>query len=188
MQRCEFCGAELPLHARFCGACGRTLNPDIDWPTFPSSPSGADLRSLPWPDQINSQSSSPTMNAEQEGFDVTVRSVEPENEPTKYSSHSEHRETDERRAVLPDLLLPGLANKQTPPLNVPAVQGTPQPGSVPMVQGTPAPPNTPPVSQAAFQNAAPSSAAPAHTPSFASQIQPPHQIRGVVHPQPPHHP
>src|SRR5947199_1267135 len=160
MQRCEFCWAQLPLHAHFCGACGRTLSSSKDWPTDPNNPSGTFLRSLTTPDQINGQSSFPAMNAEQAGSDVTVRNIGSENEPTKYSQRSEYRETDDRDAILPDLLLLSMADKQTPPINVPTVQGTPQAANVPTVQGSPATPtppitSTPPAGQASLQSAAP---------------------------------
>src|SRR5260370_16576899 len=86
------------------------------------------------------------MNIEQkqQGLDVPVRHVEPENEPNEKSPHFQNRESDDSQVIWPDLLLPGMADKQTPPINIPRVQGTPQPGGVPTVQATPATANTPP--------------------------------------------
>src|SRR5439155_26067705 len=80
--------------------------------------------------------------------------------------------------------------RQTPPVNLPSVQGTPQPGGVPTVQGTPVTPNTPPAGQASLQNPAPSSAGPPHAPSWSVQVRQGQQIRGThaVPPQQPHQP
>src|SRR5205807_2198693 len=152
--------------ASFCGNCGQVLSTDIDWPTYPSDPSGSDLRSINIPPRSSSETYPASMNIEQEQqrLDVTVRRVEPENEPTGHRPFLEYRESDDRQAIWPDFLLPGMVERQTPPLNLPSVQGTPQPGGVPTVQGTPATPNTPPAGQASLQNQAPSSARPPHSP------------------------
>ena len=164
MQRCQYCGAELPRHARFCGVCGRVVDTSTDWPTYPSDASDANLRSINLPTELNSQTFPPSMNVEQErqGFDVPVGHVEPENEVNEKSRPAEYPESGARQAMWPDLLLPGAADRLTPPINVSRVQGTPQPGRVPSVQGTPSSPNTPPAGQVSLQNAAPSPAAPRH--------------------------
>ena len=174
MQRCQYCRAELPNHARFCGVCGRVMNASRDLPTDPSGASITDLGSINIPTGLNSQTYLASMKAEQEqqGLDLAARRVEPEDGTTVRSPLSEYRESDDREAIWPDLLLPGLADRQTPPVNIPNVQGTPQPGGVPTVQGTPVTPNTPPAGQAAMQHAAPPSAAPPHAASWAPHILP----------------
>src|SRR5947209_11906348 len=83
------------------------------------------------------------------------------------SASSEYRPTDESQVMLPGIQMPGMANGQIPPANVPMVQGSPQPGGVPIVQGTPSVPGTLPAGHAGYQNlaqAAPPHAAYSHRP------------------------
>ncbi|HXX78532.1 MAG TPA: hypothetical protein VEI53_08585, partial [Ktedonobacteraceae bacterium] len=199
MQQCKSCGAKLPIHARFCGFCGQVLDASGELRTAPGGASDADFRSI----DISTVQSSPTypasMNVEQtpQELDAPFRNIASENEPTVQSSPSGENESDDRATPLPDLLLPWMSERQTSPINVPHVQGTPQPGGVPTVEGTPATPNTPPAGQASLQNPAPSSSAPPHAPSWSIQVRQKQQIRGThrvppqQHHQPassPHHP
>ncbi len=190
MQQCKNCGAKLPIHARFCGDCGQVLDASGDLLTDPSGASGIDFRSINIPTAQSSQTYPASMNIEQasQELDVPVQNVMPENGPTEQSSLSEYQESDDHQALWPDLLLPWMAERQTPPLNLPSVQSTPPPGGVPTVEGTPATPNTPPAGQASLQNPAPSSATSPHSPSWSVQVRKGQQIRGT-HPVPPqqHH-
>ncbi len=88
MNKCIFCGAELPLNARFCGHCGHIQD--------------------------------------------TVTATD---EATSRSDQDEER----RRAILQDLLFPGLplSSEQLHVSDVPIVQGTPQVSGVPAVPGSP---------------------------------------------------
>ena len=164
MQQCKHCGAKLPIHARFCGACGQLLDANADLLTDPSGVSGIDFRSINISTGQSSQTYPASMNVEQapQELDLPVRNIVPENGPTVQSSLFEYPDSDKHQALWPDLPLPWMAEQQTPPVNVPGVQSTPQLGGVPTVEGTPPTPNTPPAGQAALQNPAPSSATPPH--------------------------
>src|SRR5690348_12744353 len=131
MQRCEFCGTELPNNARFCGSCGRILHANRDWPTIPGSSYDLDLHLPTLPVSMGSQTNSTGLSAGQEELDVTVRPVESGDRPIEYDPFSQYSLTDEHQTILPDPLLLGMVNIETPPGSIPTVQGTPQLGNVP---------------------------------------------------------
>ena len=127
MQRCEFCGSELPVNARFCGNCGHMLPdsgmtvtditnppatgiPDPQTPPLFSSPLYPNIQGsgMGW------QDSDSTLRTRWSAADI--ESVNPQ---------FTGRKTDENEAVLPDFLLPGML----------AMQGQmPSPAQAPMVQ------------------------------------------------------
>src|SRR6266480_154965 len=191
MQRCEFCGSELPVNARFCGNCGHML-PDSGMTvtdiTYPSATGIADPQTPP----LFSSPLYPNLQGSGIGWqdtDSTLRTnwsaagIESVNPPFT------DRKTDEHEAVLPDVLLPGMLAMQgqmPSPAQAPMVQGIPQVGGVPSVQGTPATPGNVPQSIPGPAHGAASSA-PAYAPQEPQSI-PVHQ-QPVQHPwqQPPPH-
>ena len=201
MQRCEFCGSELPVNARFCGNCGHMLPdsgmtvtditnppatgiPDPQTPPLFSSPLYPNIQGsgMGW------QDSDSTLRTRWSAADI--ESVNPQ---------FTGRKTDENEAVLPDFLLPGMLAMQgqmPSPAQAPMVQGTPQFGGVPSVQGTPAAPGNVPQSIPGPAHGAASSA-PSYAPQEAQSIPihhqqvqhpgyqpPPHHYQPVHHPQP----
>src|SRR5215471_7642265 len=184
MQYCEFCGSELPIHAHFCGNCGHLLDERTQTATAITDPSQQGLPTPDTPPQFSSPSRPIMVNAQtgQENTDVTVRNNWAEWEKTQNPPHSPERNIEERRAILPDVLLPGMLVEQgqMPPAGqVPMVQGTPQVGGVPAVQGSPPTPGAPTAAQSFAHGAA--SSAPPHAPTWEQQA-PPHQP--VHQPQP----
>src|SRR5438876_9143979 len=130
MQRCEFCGSELPVNARFCGNCGHMLPdsgmtvtditnppatgiPDPQTPPLFSSPSYPNIQGtgMGW------QDSDSTLRTRWSAADM--ESINPQFKDPK---------SDENEAVLPDLLLPGML----------AIQGQmPSSAQAPTEHGTP---------------------------------------------------
>ena len=102
MLGCEYCGAELPDHARFCSSCGRTLIDGIDWPTHPSSDSGVDGRSLTLSVHMSDY---PVLEQGQQGLDVTANRPTPEDALIENSAILENRQSDESKVIPLDLLL-----------------------------------------------------------------------------------
>src|SRR6266566_4790707 len=205
MQRCQFCGSELPVNARFCGNCGNMLPdsgmtvtditnppatgiPDPQTPPLFSSPLYPNIQGsgMGW------QDSDSTLRTRWSVADI--ESVNPQFTGRK----------SDYVAVLPDFLLPAMLAMQgqmPSPAQTPMVQGTPQIGGVPSVQGTPAAPGNVPQSIPGPAHGAASSA-PSNAPQEAQSIPihhqqvqhpayqpPPHHYQPVHHPQPtsPHH-
>ncbi len=143
MQKCSYCGADLPENSRFCGKCGSvqdaiatdaaatTSNTPQSW-----APEGGTLAAT-WSPYSNdpAQGSAP---------DWSPNVQAPETPPPPPLAENE----DERRRGIPpwsplygaslagDALL-GSGQAYTP--GAPVVQGTPQIGSVPSVAGSPHP-------------------------------------------------
>src|SRR6266581_4269676 len=184
MQRCEFCGSELPVNARFCGNCGHML-PDSGMTvtdiTYPSATGIADPQTPP----LFSSPLYPNLQGSGIGWqdtDSTLRTNWSAAGIESVSPPFTDRKTDENEAVLPDLLVPGMLAMQgqmPSPAQTPMVQGIPQVGGVPSVQGTPATPGNVPQS---IPGPAHGAASPA--PSYAPQE--PQSI--PVHQQPVQHP
>ena len=201
MQRCQFCGSELPVNARFCGNCGNMLPdsgmtvtditnppatgiPDPQTPPLFSSPLYPNIQGsgMGW------QDSDSTLRTRWSVADI--ESVNPQ---------FTGRKSDDNEAVLPDFLLPAMLAMQgqmPSPAQTPMVQGTPQIGGVPSVQGTPAAPGNVPQSIPGPAHGAASSA-PSNAPQEAQSIPihhqqvqhpayqpPPHHYQPVHHPQP----
>src|SRR5438105_1468971 len=153
MQKCSYCGADLPENARFCGKCGSAqdalaTDAAVTRSNTPPPPSWAPEGGTPpasWPPYSNSPAlgSAPAWSPNVQA-PVTPPPVA-ENE-------------DERRRGIPpwtplygaalagDALL-GSGQAYTP--GAPVVQGTPQIGSVPSVAGSPTPYTNAPAGQPA---------------------------------------
>src|SRR5947207_716687 len=143
MQRCEFCGSELPVNARFCGNCGRFLadrTEAVTEITYPSAPGIPDPQTPP----LFSSPVYPNIQGSGMGWqdsDTTFRTRWSAADIESANPQFKDRKSDENEAVLPDFLLPGmlaLPGQMPSPAQTPMVQGMPQVGGVPSVQGTPA--------------------------------------------------
>ena len=199
MQKCSYCGADLPENARFCGKCGSVQNAlatdaaatRSHTPQPPSwVPEGGTLPAT-WPPYSNSPApgSAPAWSPNAQA---------PVTPPPPPVAENE----DERRRGIPpwsplygaalagDALL-GSGQAYTP--GAPVVQGTPQIGSVPSVAGSPTPYTNAPAGQPAqgAGNAAPVSH-PAPGPANAPVS---HPVQGPANapypqtgPQPTHYP
>src|SRR6266566_1317609 len=197
MQHCESCGSDLPLNAHFCGNCGRLLADRTQAATGFTYPPAAGTPALNTPPLFSSPSY-PNIASTARGWedaDATLQSSWSGAELTQSNPQFPERSTGESRAVLPDMLLPGMlaVQGQMPSAGqAPMVQGTPQVGGVPSVQGAPATPGSAPPSVPGLAHGAGSSAlSPAptweqHSPQHMQPHYPP-----VHHPQPqppPYHP
>src|SRR5579884_3935401 len=201
MAICEYCGADIPEHASFCGHCGQAPS-YVTGPNAPTRASFPSLDALPMdnpfstiisPSQANlspaenggeGMSSSPVWqhpgqanpsfpaNAGQDQAQMTV-------------ANSAEEEEERRRDALLGLGFVGLARPEAD--HVPMAQGTPHMGSVPVVQGTPHMGNA---SMGAMQGTAsmPSGASSPQAPSYPTQPNPPTQPQPPTHPRPPTHP
>src|SRR5947207_12720290 len=179
MHRCEFCGSELPVNARFGGACGHMLLdsgmtvtditnppatgiPDPQTPPLFSNPSYPNIQGtgMQWQDSNS-----------------TLRTSWSTADMERVNPQFKDRKSDENEAVLPDLLLPGMLAMQgqmPSPTLAPMVQGTPQVGGVPSVQGTPATPGNIPQAAPGPAHGA-SSSAPSYAPQEPQSIPVRHQ-------------
>ncbi|HLX56900.1 MAG TPA: hypothetical protein VKR83_07735 [Ktedonobacteraceae bacterium] len=151
MKNCDYCGAGSPVHAQFCGNCGRlldTVSVDATAITEPSPPGTPTIATPPF---VSDPSYPPVRQQ---------WSQQPGNSQPLYS-YNEH-EADESPTVLADQAVPfSLAGQAPFPAgNAPVVQGTPQIGGVPSIQ------NTPPLGQALPGQA------PAQYPGSAAPHQP----------------
>ncbi len=193
MQRCESCGAEAQLNARFCGNCGRLL-PDISLPAnditlLPA----ADIPAPTTPPLFSSPSYPPLIDPGMESQDAnsTLQSSWSGEGIGSVNQEFPDPNTDENETLFSDLLLPGMPTMQgqmPPSAQAPMVQGTPQVGGVPSVQGTPpapgsAPPSTPNLAHGAGSSAPSPAPAPSQTPSWEPQAPPSH-YQPLQHPQP----
>ncbi len=206
MQRCEFCGSELPVNARFCGNCGYMLPDsgmtvtDITYPSATGIPDSQTDSGMTVTDITNPPAtgipdpqtpplfSSPLYpNIQGSGIgwqdsDSTLRTNWSAADIESVNPPFTDRKTDENEAVLPDLLVPGMLamrGQMPSPAQAPMVQGIPQVGGVPSVQGTPATPGNVPQSIPGPAHGAASSA-PAYAPQEPQSIP--------VHQQPVQHP
>lgn len=201
MAICEYCGADIPEHASFCGHCGqapshvtgpnaltRASFPSLDTPGMDNpfstiiSPSQADLSpaenggaGISGPPVWQNQGGNPSFpaNAGQDQAQLTV------------ANSAEEEEERRRRDALLGLGFVGMARPGVG--NVPMVQGTPQMGSVPVVQGTPQMGNA---SMGVMQGNAsiPPGASSPQVPSYPTQPSPPTQPQPPAHPNAPEHP
>src|SRR6266702_888908 len=214
MQRCEFCGSELPVNARFCGNCGYMLPDsgmtvtDITYPSATGIPdsqtdSGMTVTDItnppatgipdPQTPPLFSSPLYPNIQGSGMGWqdsDSTLRTRWSAADIESVNPQFTGRKTDENEAVLPDFLLPGMLAMQgqmPSPAQAPMVQGTPQFGGVPSVQGTPAAPGNVPQSIPGPAHGAASSA-PSNAPQEAQSIPIHHQpVQHPWHQPPPHH-
>lgn len=148
---CEYCGADIPEQASFCGHCGqapsRVTGPNA--PTRESFPSlDADAMNNPFstiisPSQANfptnasrGKSSPPAWQNQERGKPSFPGYAEQDQGQKTVLDNAEEEEERRRRAALLGLGFVGLARTGQAG-NVPMAQGTPQMGGVPVVQGTP---------------------------------------------------
>jgi hypothetical protein len=167
MQRCQFCNAELPEQAGFCGNCGRRshtlpgIHSDAGMPPAtdvqsPDAPTFISDASLPTVLRQGSQQDTPTFISDTSLPTVLRQGSQQQYDPTQWGWTNEQdvqnrqlpnaSQTEESKTFLGDPFFPGIpSGPNTPPVGyTPMVQGTPQIGGVPSVQGTPSPLNTPP--------------------------------------------
>src|SRR5437763_2744756 len=188
MKTCDYCGVESPVHAQFCGKCGRSYSDLSKGVTEITNPLQADTPTVSTR-PFYSDPSYPPIKDKQAGLqntdvDMTMKQQWPEQQGLSQPlNRFNERQTDENRTVLADgaILFAPPEPGQFPAGNVPAVQGTPQVGGVPVVQGTPPPPGHALPGQAIAHN--PGSAAPQQTWTWEQQHsqQPLHPAH---HPQP----
>lgn len=126
MKQCEFCGANLPDDAGFCGNCGNISYQASDQATHMGNMPTAQLRN-------DSNENSPTMAMSGDVFNYPATGPQ---RPLKLGPTEEEEEEKRRRAALLGLGLPLLAD-QAFPAHVPTVQGTPYMSHIPTMQGTP---------------------------------------------------
>ncbi len=144
MRTCEFCAAEMPDHAEFCGSCGQLT---IGAAGMTHVPRPVRRVVLEGEQTLNTIEDAPTMLTrwpEQREAHVNSSTT-----PMEYQSR-EDEEEERRRLALANFSLPLLADPMKPATpNLPMAQGTPQAGGAPMAAGTPpgSPPPTLPVTQ-----------------------------------------
>jgi Viral BACON domain len=209
MGTCEYCGADIPDHASFCGRCGqapsRVTGPNLptrsSLPPFDArmgdpfatvaSPSQLDLPPIANSSQGMSGPSSPQYQRESNPSFPDYHEPEPAQMPPAISAEEE--EERRRRAALLGLGFVGGLAREVQPGNVPMVQGTPQMSGVPMVSGAPQMGNAP------MAQAMPGTAGNPFTPGTAGNSlssgasSPPHPANPAhpthpTHPTPPTHP
>src|SRR5258708_22554507 len=101
MQKCRFCGAELPLQARFCGSCGKVQNEttslaaDIPF-SAPASP--ADMSKGLWPElertPLSPMALTPRANFSSPGM-ITPLFTQQRHEERSHEAFSEASDTQE---------------------------------------------------------------------------------------------
>ena len=151
MQRCEFCGSDLPVNAHFCGNCGRLIPDGNMTATDITYPPETGIPAPQTPPLFSSPSYQTIQDTEMgwEGTDATFRTRWSAADMESVNQQFADRRTDENEAVLPDLLFPGMPAMpgQLPSsAQAPMVPGTPQVGGVPSVPGTPVAPGNAPLS------------------------------------------
>src|SRR5207249_7070626 len=124
MERCIFCGSELPSTAQFCGTCGRHLLASTEMPTrmlgFPTE-------GLPIDDGPTAMRGTglPILRKQEDSFaQDTYRWSQ--SETTQPVANAD--EEDDEEGVFP------LLGEGQPTSGTPMVQGTPQWGDVPLVR------------------------------------------------------
>src|SRR5712692_436219 len=200
MRYCNYCGAEIPAGARFCGICGHIPGDATKSVTGIMSPSQANLSPSATPPLFDSSPSRPFEGTPvtPPGVDETIKQSWSEQEELNLQTWDYiDRQNDESTAtaVWPDGIAPLAAGGfgQFPASNAPVVSGTPQIGGVPSVPGSPqmgnapgvqgglnAAGNPPPMHELAHQ--APPSA-PQHT--WTWEQHPSHPPLHHQHPAPP---
>lgn len=165
MERCTFCGSELPRDAQFCGVCGRLVSTMRELPTSLMGYQTAEMQEEDGPTVVT-RPSNPELISGIQGDVTLLHSWSDKDTPSHNLSpladEEDEQEEEKRRARLLGFPLPGGLTKGS---GVPTVQGTPQFGGVPMVQGNPVLPGATTAAQG-LQNAA-SVAPPPFSPSAA---------------------
>src|SRR2546421_248404 len=137
MERCIFCGSELPRPAQFCGYCGRPVNITMrETPTSRSSYPGVDVLVGKGPTAISGTSYPVLRSGEQEN--ITSGHMGSQGGRTKHIpdipvsgiDEQEDEERERRRRALLGLPLLGALADAPSVGGVPMVQGMPQVGGV----------------------------------------------------------
>jgi Viral BACON domain len=145
MRTCQFCAAEVPDNAEFCGSCGQ-LAQSAAGMTHVHGP----MHRVVLTEEQTHQNDAPTALtqwSEQREALINARTG-----PMKVEEDEEDEEEKRRRLALVNFSLPLLADsaRDLPTANLPTAQGTPQATDAPTAAGTPPvvvnnPPMTPPV-------------------------------------------
>lgn len=179
MQRCEFCGSDIPDGASFCGHCGHTPRNAAESLTNAAGFSTIGLDEQETRPTVDpSQGQAPMQSQPGQGHQTVLMQ---DNIAAGDDEQDKDEEERRRRAALLGLAFPLAASMQPGAANVPVVQGMPQIGNVPSVVGTPGP------GMGAGQMGA-SGAPPWYYDAPTSQA-PPHYAPPLhPHPHPPHGP
>src|SRR5215467_12968220 len=138
MQRCTFCGLEIPTNAQFCGHCGQVIADTVDTHA-PTSISELPTSSLSFsdapaaPGELFNSFQPPVRKS-------TLRPDQAEGQWWQTAPPGAGEDKDKREGpVVPGVPWPGAmaGGSQVPIANVPAVHGMPQAGTVPSISGTP---------------------------------------------------
>src|SRR5215469_6267903 len=136
MQRCTFCGLEIPTNAQFCGNCGQVIADTVDTHA-PTSISELPTSSLSFsdapaaPGELFNSFQPPVRKS-------TLRPDRAEGQWWQTAPPGAGEDEREGPAVPGVPWLGAMAGgSQVPPANVPAVHGMPQAGTVPSISGTP---------------------------------------------------
>ncbi|MBA2285508.1 MAG: zinc ribbon domain-containing protein [Ktedonobacteraceae bacterium] len=137
MQRCEFCGSNIPDGASFCGHCGHTPRNAAESLTSAGGFSTIGLDEQETRPTVDTFQGQAPMQAQlgQDHHTILMQ----DNAATGDDEQDEDEEERRRRAALLGLAFPLATGMQPGAANVPMVQGMPQIGHVPSVAGTPGP-------------------------------------------------
>ncbi|HEV2654708.1 MAG TPA: hypothetical protein VGT82_07105, partial [Ktedonobacteraceae bacterium] len=146
MRTCQFCAAEIPNNAGFCGSCGQLVQSAAGMTHVPRPMHRVVLAGEQTPQ--NDTPTALTRESEQREAFINAR--------TGSMKYEEDEEEKRRRLALVNFSLPLLADaaQDLPTANLPTAQGTPQATGAPTAAGTPpvvvhnppmAPPTTPPL-------------------------------------------
>ncbi|MDQ2887102.1 MAG: hypothetical protein M3Y39_13585 [Chloroflexota bacterium] len=145
MRTCQFCAAEIPNNAEFCGSCGQLAQSAAGMTHVPRPMHRVVLAGEQTPQ--SDTSTALTQQSEQREAFINARTG-----PIEYEEDEEEKR---RRLALVNFSLPLLADagQDLPTANLPTAQGTPQATGAPTAAGTPpvivnnpppmAPPTTP---------------------------------------------
>ena len=131
MRTCQFCAAELPESAGFCGSCGQLVQSAAGMTQMASPMQNVTLAAEQTLITQNNASTALVQEAEQ-GDDLSTARTGP-------IAYEEDEEERRRRLALVNLGLPLLADPASnlPTANLPTAQGTPQATGAPTAAGTP---------------------------------------------------
>jgi len=144
MRTCQFCAAEIPDTAEFCGSCGQLAQSAAGMTHVPRPMQRVVLAGEQTPQ--NDAPTALTQWSEQREALINARTG-----PMQYEEDAEDEEEKRRRLALVNFSLPLLADsaQDLPTAHLPTAQGTPQATGAPTAAGTPPvvvnnPPMTPP--------------------------------------------
>lgn len=193
MYQCEYCGAQLPDSAHFCGNCGQVSSDPSRWPTRGSGLAAITFDTRDAPTALSTSSIPPSPPNVDQVEGNSMLSI-PDLVTAPLDEGNEDDEEKKRRAAMIGFGLPFLAN-QPFAASVPMVQGSPQAAQVPFVQGSPQPLQGP-VSAAGHVLEGPHLSAATHpimsqhapiSPEVSHSAAPLHLPHPSPHPEHPHH-